>query len=88
MMNLNGDARSWAETSRDVPEEGVPISLSDSDRDGHGTHAASVLSSTDPYCEIFIAKVFNGRQSEDLTASHEAVAKVRVFRQLELSSCI
>jgi hypothetical protein len=33
-----------------------------SDNDGHGTHAVSVLIKFNPACEIYVAKVFEGRK--------------------------
>lgn len=34
------------------------------DADGHGTHATSVLLDVDPFSEVYVAKVFEGRHQK------------------------
>ncbi|KAK5723184.1 hypothetical protein LTR17_013904 [Elasticomyces elasticus] len=71
-----GEIRSWVCTADSV--NGVAQQYGD-DSDGHGTHAASVVLNTDPFCEVYVAKVFEGR-SEKFGAStteetHQAIAR-------------
>ncbi|KAK5710289.1 hypothetical protein LTR17_018995 [Elasticomyces elasticus] len=71
-----GDVRSWVRTADSG--NGVAQQYGD-DSDGHGTHAASVVLNTDPFCEVYVAKVFEGR-SEKFGAStteetHQAIAR-------------
>lgn len=60
---------------------GANFSGENIDTDGHGTHTTSVLMETSPSCEVYVAKVFEGRREKSgetpVEATQQAIANVR-----------
>ena len=67
------------------PEDGV-LCPEGEDVDGHGTHATSLFLETDPFSEVFVAKVFESRDEKQGESTQKElqhrIAKVRSINRL------